>query len=56
VLIVVEEASDVLLLAARNLHWAAVVESRDVNPVNLLAFEHVLITESALKQLEERLQ
>ena len=55
VLIVVEEAEVNLLLAARNLHWVAVVESRDLNPVTLMAFEKVVMTRDAVKNLEERL-
>lgn len=56
VLIVDEPASENLLLSARNLHWVAVIESAQVNPVSLLAFAQVLVTEAALKKLEERLQ
>ena len=56
VLLVVEEPSDELLLAARNLHWVAVIESRDVNPATLMAFDKVLMSKAALKALEERLQ
>jgi large subunit ribosomal protein L4 len=55
VLVVAEEPSLELLLASRNLHWAAVVESADLNPVTLMAFEKVVITKAALKVLEERL-
>jgi len=56
VLIVVDEADENLILAARNLHWVAVVESRDLNPVSLMAFKSVLITGNAMTQLGERLQ
>jgi large subunit ribosomal protein L4 len=56
VLIVADAPDENLLLSARNLHWAAVAEPEDLNPVSLLAFEHVLITEAAVKKLEERLQ
>ncbi len=56
VLIVVDEADENLILAARNLHWVAVVESRDLNPVSLMAFKSVLMTGSAMTQLGERLQ
>ncbi len=55
VLIVVESSDPHLELAVRNLHWAAVVEARDVNPVSLLAFDKILVTAPALKRLEERL-
>jgi large subunit ribosomal protein L4 len=56
VLIIDAEPDENLLLSSRNLHWAAVVESSNVNPVTLMAFKQVLITESGLKSLEERLQ
>lgn len=55
VLVIVDTADRNLELAVRNLHWAAVVEDRDINPVSLLAFAKVLITSAALKRLEERL-
>jgi len=56
VLIIDAEPDEKLLLSSRNLHWVAVVESSHVNPVTLMAFKQVLITESGLKSLEERLQ
>jgi large subunit ribosomal protein L4 len=56
VLIIDSEPNENLFLSSRNLHWVAVVESSHVNPVTLMAFEQVLITESGLKSLEERLQ
>ena len=56
VLIIDSEPDENLFLSSRNLHWVAVVESSHVNPVTLLAFKQVLITESGLKSLEERLQ
>ena len=54
VLVVVEEADDNLQLAARNLHWLAVTDARDVNPVSLLAFNSVLVTVAACRHLEGR--
>ena len=56
VLIIDAEPDENLILSSRNLHWVAVVESSHVNPVTLMAFQQVLITESGLKSLEERLQ
>lgn len=56
VLIIDAEPAEKLILSSRNLHWVAVVESSHVNPVTLMAFKQVLITESGLKSLEERLQ
>ena len=54
VLIVVEECPAELALASRNLHWVAVSEARDLNPVNLLAFSQVLMTVAACRSMEER--
>ena len=55
VLVVVERPGDNLELAVRNLHWAAVLAAKDVNPVSLLAFDKVLATVEALRVLERRL-
>ncbi|HSS66257.1 MAG TPA: 50S ribosomal protein L4 [Gammaproteobacteria bacterium] len=54
-LIVVDAEDPNLQLAARNLHWTAVIQAAQANPVSLLAFDKVLITLPALKQLEARL-
>ncbi|MDH3412055.1 MAG: 50S ribosomal protein L4 [Gammaproteobacteria bacterium] len=54
-LIVVDTEDANLQLAARNLHSAAVIQASNANPVSLLAFDKVLITVPALKQLEARL-
>jgi len=54
VLIVVEEVSENLALAVRNLHWVAVIPSAHADPLNLLAYKEVLCTVGALKLLEER--
>jgi large subunit ribosomal protein L4 len=55
VLIVTETADDNLYLAARNLPRVAVCDAAEADPVSLVGFEKVLITEAALKKLEERL-
>jgi large subunit ribosomal protein L4 len=55
VLIVTDQVPDALALAARNLHSVAVIEANQVNPVSLVAFENVLMTVPAVKQMEERL-
>jgi len=54
VLILVERADENLQLAARNLDGVEVCEASRVDPVRLIAFDQVLLTVSALKQLEER--
>jgi large subunit ribosomal protein L4 len=56
---IVVEADDTnlnLRLAARNLHKIDVCDIEEVDPVSLIRFAHVVITSSALKKLEERLQ
>lgn len=55
VLIVTETVDENLLQAVRNLHWVDACEAARVDPVSLIAFEKVLITVPALRQLEERL-
>lgn len=54
-LIVVDSASDALLLSARNLPKISVVSVDQVDPVRLVAHEKVIATTAALKKLEERL-
>jgi len=55
VLILVEAQDDKLALAARNMPHADVMTVAEVDPVSMIAFEHVLATEAAVRQLEERL-
>lgn len=55
VLIVTSEVNDNLFLAARNLYKVDVRDVEGVDPVSLIAFEKVLFTAAALKQIEERL-
>lgn len=54
-LIVTEEVSENLYLAARNLYKIDIVDVRGVNPVNLINFDKVVVTVSALKKIEEKL-
>jgi large subunit ribosomal protein L4 len=44
-----------LWLSARNLPGVDVMSAQEVDPVSLIAFEHVVATEAAVKTLEERL-
>ncbi len=55
VLVVSEGEDRNLELAARNLHHVAVLPVDRVGPVELIAFERVLITVAALRRLEGRL-
>ena len=53
VLIVADEVSENLYLAARNVPHVGLTEVNAIDPVSLIAYEKVLVTVSALKQLEE---
>ncbi|GAA6184880.1 MAG: 50S ribosomal protein L4 [Aliiglaciecola sp.] len=55
VLIVTSEVEENLFLAARNLYKVDVRDVQGIDPVSLIAFEKVLITADAVKQLEESL-
>lgn len=55
VLIVTSEVDENLFLSARNLYKVDVRDVQGVDPVSLIAFEKVLMTADAVKQLEEAL-
>lgn len=55
VLIVTAEVDENLFLSARNLYKVDVRDVQGIDPVSLIAFEKVLITADAIKQLEEAL-
>ena len=55
VLIVTPEVDENLFLSARNLYKVDVRDVQGIDPVSLIAFEKVLITADAVKQLEESL-
>ncbi len=55
VLIVLEEISEDLYLASRNIPHVAVVELKNIDPVSLLRFDNTLITTKGLKKIEEML-
>lgn len=55
ILIVVENREENLHLAARNLHKVTAKTVSSLNPVDLVNAEKVIITASAIKQIEERL-
>jgi large subunit ribosomal protein L4 len=54
-LIVVNEVDMNLALASRNIPYVEVIEAANLNPVLLVAADKVIVTPSALQQLEERL-
>ena len=55
VLIVTEEEDERLALASRNLHRVGTVPADRIDPVSLIAFSRVLVTEPALRRIEARL-
>ncbi|MBC3765137.1 50S ribosomal protein L4 [Neptunicella marina] len=55
VLIVTSEVDENLFLSARNLYKVDVRDVAGIDPVSLIAFEKVLMTADAVKQLEETL-
>ncbi|UAA40687.1 50S ribosomal protein L4 [Paraneptunicella aestuarii] len=55
VLIVTPEVDENLFLSARNLYKVDVRDVQGIDPVSLIAFEKVLMTKEAVKQLEEAL-
>ncbi len=54
-LIVTAGLEENLILASRNLPKVDVVDVTDLDPVSLIAFGKIVITEAAVKMLEERL-
>lgn len=52
-LIVVDSWDNNLYLAARNVPKVDVVDVRNINPVSLIKFDKVIITEGAVRKLEE---
>ena len=55
VLIIAVDPDENLYLAARNLYGVDICNVSDIDPVSLIAYEKVLVTENAVKKLEERL-
>ena len=53
VLIIASEVDENLFLAARNLHKVDVRDVAGIDPVSLIAFDKVVITVDAVKQVEE---
>lgn len=54
-LVVSHEANEALYLSARNLHKVLISDVKSVDPVSLVGSDKVVITVSAVKQLEETL-
>ncbi len=56
VLIVVEELNDKLILATRNLKNVILLASDEINTLDVVSADKMIITESALKNIEEALK
>ena len=52
VLLVTEEIDENLYLSARNLYHVGVCDSNTIDPVSLIGYDKVVITETALKKIE----
>ena len=50
-----DELDEKLFLAARNLHKVDVRDATGIDPVSLIAFDKVVMTADAVKQVEEML-
>ena len=55
VLIITEEVSENLFLSARNLYKVDVRDAATIDPASLIAFDKVVVTAGAVKQIEEML-
>ena len=53
VLLVTEDASEALFLAARNIPYIHVLDTMALNPVSLVGSDHVVMTAEAVKKIEE---
>jgi len=53
VLVVTEKLDENLFLSSRNLSHVLVLETREVDPMSLVRFNHVLLTKGAVTQLQE---
>ena len=56
VLVVVSELTDELILASRNLSTVKVIESHEINTYDVLNYKTIVMTEEAVKMLEEELK
>ena len=54
-LIVIDKFNDNVFLSSRNLPDVLVLETREIDPVSLVRFNHVLLTKAAVTQFEEML-
>jgi large subunit ribosomal protein L4 len=53
--VVTDALDENMFLSSRNLPNVLVLETREIDPVSLVRFNHVLVTRAAVAQLEEAL-
>jgi large subunit ribosomal protein L4 len=53
ILVIVDALHDNVHLSSRNLQGVLVLETREVDPVSLVRFDHVLLTRASVTQFEE---
>ena len=53
VLIILDEVSENLYLASRNLHKISIVEPQHADPLSLVQFQKVLVSKAAIAKMEE---
>jgi len=53
ILVVVDALHDNVHLSSRNLQGVLVLETREVDPISLVRFDHVLLTRASVTQFEE---
>lgn len=56
IIVATDKADENLYLSVRNLSYVDVDEISGINPVSLVKYDHVIVTEDALKEIEEWLQ
>jgi len=56
VLLIAEDVTENLYLAARNVYWVGLIDAAAVDPAMLLAFEKIVISKAALAEIEEQLK
>lgn len=56
VLIVVEELTDNMILATRNINYVNLLEANEINTLDVVRADKMIVTEAALKNIEEVLK
>ena len=56
IIVATDKGDENLYLSVRNLSYVDVDEISGINPVSLVKYDHVVVTEEALKEIEEWLQ